>query len=165
MSVSNRSILGKEEFNFLPPDTPIGLNVGGQMFETTVEVLTIDPYSILASLCRRKTPIRPNHDGIFYLDRDWWLFRHILSFLRSGVLPRELEILKELYKEASFYRMEKLQRAIEEIPVDQVIQYSPAAYVASSGLPLVGDGGGSLLGGSEGRSGSSRGGSRSALTF
>lgn len=128
------SILAKEEFNFLPPDTPIGLNVGGQMFETTVDVLTVDPYSVLASLCRRKPPIRPNADGIFYLDRDWWLFRHILSFLRSGVLPRELEILKELYKEASFFRMEKLQRAIEEIPMDQVIQYSPAAYVASSGL-------------------------------
>jgi hypothetical protein len=96
------SIFGKDEFNFLPVDTPIGLNVGGQMFESTVEILIVDPFSVLASLCRQRPSIKPNADGIFYLDRDWWLFRHILSFLRSGVLPRELEILKELYKEAFF---------------------------------------------------------------
>lgn len=154
--------MNKDEFNFLPMDTPIGLNIGGQMFETTVEVLTVDPYSVLAALCRRKPPIKPNPDGVFYLDRDWWLFRHILSFLRSGVLPRELEILKELYKEASFYRMEKLQRAIEEIPVDQVIQYSPAAYIASSGLPL--SNGGDPFGSDGMRRSSSRNG-RESITF
>lgn len=107
------------------------------MFETTVEVLTADPYSLLAAICRRKSPIRANGDGVFYFDRDWWLFRHILSYLRSGVVPRELDVLKELYKEASFYRLEKLQRAIEEIPVDQVINYSPAAYVAGDGAGIL----------------------------
>lgn len=112
----------------------MGLNVGGQMFETTVEVLTADPYSILAACCRTKSPIMAGNDGVFYFDRDWWLFRHILTFLRSNKLPRELEVLKELYKEASFYRLEKLQRAIEDIPVDQVINYHPLVNVAAAGL-------------------------------
>jgi hypothetical protein len=129
--------MSKEEFSFLPRETSIVINVGGQVFETTVEVLTSDPYSVLAACCRHKSPIQPNRDGIYFFDRDWWLFRHILSFLRNGVLPRELDILKELYREASFYRLEKLQRAIEEIPVDQVIHYAPSIYTTHSGLPMT----------------------------
>ena len=43
-----------------------------------------------------------------------------MAFLRSHVLPNELETLKELYQEATFYRLETLQRAIEEIPLDQI---------------------------------------------
>lgn len=126
----------KDEFSFMSPDTAIGLNVGGQMFETTVAILTTDPYSLLAACCRRKSPIRASTaDGVYFFDRDWWLFRHILSYLRSGVLPRELDVLKELYEEASYYRLEKLQRAIEELPMDQVVNYAPVAQVASSGIP------------------------------
>lgn len=119
----------------MPPETAIGVNVGGQVFETTVAVLTVDPYSLLSACCRRKSPVRASSDGVYFFDRDWWLFRHILSYLRSGVLPRELNVLKELYEEASFYRLEKLQRAIEELPMDQVVNYAPAAQIASSGIP------------------------------
>ena len=102
------------------------LNVGGQLFETTPSVLVRDPYSILAGLCRKEPVIAPDaKTGIFYIDRDWWLFRHILAFLRSNILPNELETLKELYVEASFYRLESLQRAIEDLPLDQVANTSP----------------------------------------
>eukprot|EP00981_Chlorochromonas_danica_P013883 scaffold7012_cov166-Ochromonas_danica.AAC.7 len=118
-------VLAKEEFVFHTPDTVITINVGGQIFETTVEVLTVDPYSLLATICRIKPLITPLPDGTFYFDRDWWLFRHILSFLRSRKLPNELDTLKELYKEASYYRLESLQRAIENIPTDQVVNFSP----------------------------------------
>jgi hypothetical protein len=111
------------------------MNVGGQLFETPVEVLTADPYSILAACCRVETPIKPDDEGIFYFDRDWWLFRHILTFLRTNRLPNEMETLKELYKESSFYRLEKLQRAIESIPVNQVTNYSPQITVLAEGLP------------------------------
>jgi hypothetical protein len=126
-------IMIKDEFSLLDAETCITVNVGGQYFETTVQVLTVDPYSLLASCCRVKPLIQPGTNGAFYFDRDWWLFRHILSFLRSRKLPNELETLKELYKEASYYRLESLQRAIEAIPADQVVNYSPHITVTIPG--------------------------------
>lgn len=127
-------ILSKDEFSFLKPDIPIGLNVGGQIFETDVATLTKDPYSILAGVCRLKPIIEPTKEGLFYFNRDWWLFRHILSFLKSSVLPNELETLKELYTEASFYRLESLQVAIENIPLSQLSNLTPQIAVTWPGL-------------------------------
>ena len=127
--------MGRPEFTFLEPEAAIGLNIGGQMFETTVNVLTRDPYSILAACCRIDSTMPPEpHTGVFYFDRDWWLFRHILSFLRSNVLPNELETLKELYTEASFYRLESLQRAIEDIPLSEVSNATPSINVTWPGF-------------------------------
>jgi hypothetical protein len=108
------------EFQFLPYDTVIHLNIGGQIFETNVAVLTADPYSLLAACCRENPLFQRDEDGAFYFDRDWWLFRHIIAYLRSHKLPRDLETLKELYQEASFYRLRKLQAAIEDLPVSEV---------------------------------------------
>lgn len=129
------SFASQSEFTFLDPDTPIGLNIGGQIFESDVATLTKDPYSILAALCRRDAPIiEPTRQGIFYLNRDWWLFRHILTFMRTNKLPNELETLKELYMEASFYRLESLQRAIEQIPISSLSNLTPQIAVTWPGL-------------------------------
>ena len=129
-----KELLEKTEFHFLEPEAYVGINVGGQIFETTAGVLCRDPYSILAGICRVSPCLSPNEDGIFYFDRDWWLFRHILSYLRSNVLPNELETLKELYQEASFYRLESLQRSIEDIPIDQITNVSPQISVTWPGI-------------------------------
>ncbi len=96
-------------------------NVGGQIFETTAGVLTREPFSVLAAYCR-VSPIMPCEptSGVFFIERDWWLFRHILTYLRSNVLPNEFETLKELYLEAAFYRLEGLQKAIENLPLEEV---------------------------------------------
>ncbi len=128
------SIMSKDEFIFREAEASIGLNIGGQLFEADVLTLTRDPYSILAACCRVKPIVEPGADGVFYFDRDWWLFRHILAFLRSSALPNELETLKELYVEASYYRLESLQRAIENIPVDQLASNSPHITVTWPGL-------------------------------
>ncbi len=123
------------EFSFCPSETAIGINVGGQIFETTCDVLTKDPYSLLAALCRTVQPIMAvNEEGLFFFDRDWWLFRHILSFLRSNSLPTEIETLKELYTEASFYRLESLQRAIEAIPLTSISNLTPQITTTWPGL-------------------------------
>ena len=111
----------RNELQFLDPEDYITLNIGGQLFETTVDILTRDPFSILAACCRKKPLFKTCDDGkTIFFDRDWWIFRHVLSYLRSNILPNELETLKELYKEASFYRLESLQRSIEEIPVSEI---------------------------------------------
>lgn len=128
-----RSLGSIPELDFLHPDTIITINVGGQIFESTVTVLTTDPYSVLACLCRTECPVPYQCGGgadtgllssqsqrVFFFDRDWWIFRHVMSFLRSELLPSDLDTLKELYKEAIYYRMQSLQKAIENFPINQV---------------------------------------------
>ena len=48
------------------------------------------------------------------VDRDWWLFRLVLIFLRDGLVPADRSTALQLYREASFWRLNTLQRAIEE---------------------------------------------------
>ncbi len=98
---------------FLAPETPILLNVGGQVFQTTVGVLTVDKFSILAALCTTDPPLSKDSTGCFFIERDWWVFRYILQFLRNDSLPRDAPLLEEMYTEASFYRLNSLRRAIE----------------------------------------------------
>mmetsp|Transcript_20840 Transcript_20840/g.29969 ORF Transcript_20840/g.29969 Transcript_20840/m.29969 type:complete len:174 (-) Transcript_20840:98-619(-) len=119
------SVVTTKELSFVDLNTVIYLNIGGQLFESTAEVLTRDPFSILAALCRKECPMPCEEDQrTFFFDRDWWIFRHILSYLRSSVLPTDLDTLKELYTEASYYRIELLQKAIEEIPLDRIRDYN-----------------------------------------
>ena len=108
---------GKARQNFVAPDTRINLNVGGQIFETTAGILCKDRWSVVAALCDRDEPIiAPDDDGTFFLDRDWWIFRHILNWLRTDALPQDPMVLLEMYNEAMFYRVEGLCRAIKALP-------------------------------------------------
>eukprot|EP01031_Cornospumella_fuschlensis_P037421 gene37421-45442_t len=91
------------------------INVGGLMFEAPLSVLSRDKESLLAQLCGPTPPLLPDPDGnFFYFDRDWWLFRYILTFLRDGALPDDRQLLAQLYKEAGFWNLVELQMAIEE---------------------------------------------------
>jgi len=119
------------EYDFIDSDEIVRMNIGGQVFEATAGALTRDPNSILAGICR-KTPII---DGVgepvtYYFERDWWIFRHIMNYLRSNILPNELETLKEMYTEASYYRLESLQKSIEDVPLERVVSdVAPQMYL------------------------------------
>jgi hypothetical protein len=130
---------GDSMLNFVPSETQIMLNVGGQVFQTTAGVLTKDKFSILASLCTENPPLEQDDDGCFFVERDWWVFRYILQFLRNDTLPRDSGLLEEMYTEASFYRLNSLRRAIE-------VRASTLTVNQSKGSPLKKSrGGGGLL--------------------
>mmetsp|Transcript_37876 Transcript_37876/g.48817 ORF Transcript_37876/g.48817 Transcript_37876/m.48817 type:complete len:290 (+) Transcript_37876:78-947(+) len=94
------------------PEVPrVKLNVGGQVFEVTETVLKRDEESFLASLCDREVP----EGEILFIDRDWWIFRYLIQFLRDGILPDDSTTLSQLYKEAKFWKTKSLMKAIEEI--------------------------------------------------
>ena len=107
------------EFDFVDPNSLILLNVGGQLMELQAGILCRDPASILAALCRRVPPKPIGTEG-FFIDRDCWIFRHIINYLRYDTLPSEVDTLKELYREASYYRLSSLQHAIEMLPVGRI---------------------------------------------
>jgi hypothetical protein len=90
------------------------INVSGLMFEAPVSVLKRDKNSLLAQLCSADPPVVPDPEGFFYFDRDWWLFRYILNFLRDGRLPDDRTLLAQLYREAGFWHLHEMQVAIEE---------------------------------------------------
>ena len=93
----------------------VRLNVGGQVFETSKGVLSRDPDSLLHAIVSSNSPLEIDTAGAFYIDRDWWLFRHILRFLRDGRLPEDRELLSQLYFEADYYNLVTLRRAIREL--------------------------------------------------
>lgn len=95
------------------------LRVGGQLFEISKEVLCQDEYSLLAALCQQGSPANTSVEGsakfeTVVVDRDWWLFRFIVIFLRDGLVPDDRALALQLYREAAFWRLGTLQRAIEE---------------------------------------------------
>jgi hypothetical protein len=110
--------------NFLPKsllegaaDLPIALNVGGQSFQCSRTLLRKDPDSLLCALTDSDSPLLADMEegaAVACFDRDWWLFRYILAFLRDGTVPRDKEMLKRLYQEAVYWNLTSLQRKIEE---------------------------------------------------
>jgi hypothetical protein len=91
------------------------LNIGGLMFQVPNSTLRRDPKSLLAQLTNvADSPIQPDQGGVYYFERDWWLFRYIVNFLRDGTLPDDRNLLAQLYRECSFWNLAQMQRAIEE---------------------------------------------------
>jgi BTB/POZ domain len=86
----------------------------------SVELLTKDPFSLLAACCRLNPPFHFSDERNASFDRDWWLFRHIVTYLRTGLLPDELDTLTELYTEACYFRLEALKKSIEDVPVGKL---------------------------------------------
>lgn len=111
------------EYDFVSGDTLVILNISGQIVELPAEILCRDPASVLASYCRKSPPAGQRE--VHFIDRDSWIFRHILNYLRDDTLPSELDTLKELYREASFFKLSSLQRAIEELPVGRISRPQP----------------------------------------
>ncbi|CAM9281256.1 unnamed protein product [Ectocarpus sp. 8 AP-2014] len=107
----------------------VRLNVGGQLFEASTAVLRRDPACLLAALCHDGGPLRADLDGTINVDRDWWMFRYIIKFLRDGILPTDTTLLTQLYREAGYWRCESLKRAIEE----QMHLYRSSLGVGASG--------------------------------
>lgn len=90
------------------------INVGGQIFEFHASFVKHDPDSLLAALAADDCPLYDGSHRIPYVDRDWWTFRYVLSFLRDAVLPTSRTLVLQLYREATFWRLSTLRRAIEE---------------------------------------------------
>lgn len=134
-NASERTKLTKEAvdlgMDFVEDTRPICLNVGGKRFETTAGILTSDRFSILAAICQtgesrrrlhekyeeagssHRRTLTPDEDGSYFIDRDWWIFQHIMVFLGNALLPDDPLLLEEMYTEAMFYRLQSLRRAIE----------------------------------------------------
>ncbi|CEP09255.1 hypothetical protein [Parasitella parasitica] len=93
-------------------DEKIKLNVGGQLFETSLTTLRKDPNSMLASMFSDNSTIQPDADNSYFIDRDGTYFRFVLNYLRDLRIPagvtQDPKIMDELMQEARFYGLNDL---------------------------------------------------------
>ena len=96
-------------------ESSIKLNVGGNVYQTSLETLTKHPESLLAEMFSASFNLKQSDDGCYFVDRDGTHFRHILNYLRSGTAP-VLSVLKtdaeEILHEAEYYGLVGLVKAI-----------------------------------------------------
>ncbi|KAM9850507.1 BTB/POZ domain-containing protein KCTD12.1 [Aulostomus maculatus] len=94
----------------------IELNVGGQVYVTRHKTLTAVPDSLLWNMFSKKSPKELARDtkGRFFLDRDGFLFRYILDYLRdlNLVLPDYFPERSRLQREADFFQLRDLAKRL-----------------------------------------------------
>lgn len=96
----------------------IDLNVGGQLYTTTLATLTKDPFSVLSNLFDGVSQPTPKDSrGRYFIDRDGLLFRYVLDFLRNLnlTLPDDFNELDRLLAEAKFFNLSGMQEAIADV--------------------------------------------------
>ena len=93
-------------------DERITLDVGGQIFATTLSTLRSDPDSMLAAMFSGRHALQRTPEGHVFIDRDPTHFRMVINYLRDGerALPKalrdrgdEADYYGELLAEADFY--------------------------------------------------------------
>ncbi|EYU18185.1 hypothetical protein MIMGU_mgv1a0116241mg, partial [Erythranthe guttata] len=93
----------------------IRLNIGGKKFCTTIDTLTQrEPDSMLAAMFSGRHTVQDSDKGYVFVDRDGKHFRHILNWLRDGVVPtlKDSEY-SELLREAEYFQLLGLMDGIK----------------------------------------------------
>ncbi|KAJ3592601.1 hypothetical protein NHX12_007728 [Muraenolepis orangiensis] len=101
---------------FSPFPEIVELNVGGQVYVTRHTTLVAVPDSLLWTMFSKKTPkeLARDNKGRFFLDRDGFLFRYILDYLRdlNLVLPDYFPERSRLQREADFFLLRELSKRL-----------------------------------------------------
>ncbi|XP_008290909.1 BTB/POZ domain-containing protein KCTD12-like [Stegastes partitus] len=110
----------------------VELNVGGQVYVTRLETLTAAPNSLLWAKFTQSSPAELPKDskGRFFFDRDGFLFRYILDYLRDSelFLPEFFKEKRRLQKEADFFLLPELSKRLAAASKD-------SSYTEDSGDP------------------------------
>uniref|UniRef100_A0A8C5CP65 Potassium channel tetramerisation domain containing 12.2 n=1 Tax=Gadus morhua TaxID=8049 RepID=A0A8C5CP65_GADMO len=121
----------------------VELNIGGQMYTTRLETLNAVPNSLLWNTFSQGSPKFAARDsgGRFFFDRDGFLFRYILDYLRDSnfVLPDSFRERGRLQKEADFFLLHDFSKRLDgdsevDSPHSAVSAVSPV--VGPLGNPL-----------------------------
>ncbi|KAK3446434.1 hypothetical protein EUGRSUZ_A02129 [Eucalyptus grandis] len=96
----------------------VRLSIGGKKFSTTVDTLSQrEPDSMLAAMFSgRHVVCRDPDTGYVFVDRDGKHFRHILNWLRDGVIPTLSDSdYSQLLREAEYYQLLGLMDGIHSL--------------------------------------------------
>ncbi|XP_006629936.2 BTB/POZ domain-containing protein KCTD8 isoform X1 [Lepisosteus oculatus] len=94
----------------------VELNVGGQVYVTKHSTLVSIPDTILHSMFTKKQvkDLPRDNRGRFFIDRDGFLFRYVLDFLRDKqlVLPDHFPEKERLLREAEHFQLNDLLKLL-----------------------------------------------------
>lgn len=93
---------------------PVSLNVGGDVYTTTLDTLTRYRDSMLGAMFGGQIPVLRDERGNVFIDRDGKVFRYILNYLRTGSLdlPRGFKELALLRREVDFFQIRPLMEEV-----------------------------------------------------
>ena len=108
----------------------MSLNVGGEIYTTTLDTLTRCRDSMLGAMFTGQIPVLRDNNGNVFIDRDGRVFRHILNYLRSSSLdlPDGFSELNLLRREADFYQIHPL--------LEEIRHYEASVALGLRGGPL-----------------------------
>uniref|UniRef100_A0A8C3K2N5 BTB domain-containing protein n=1 Tax=Calidris pygmaea TaxID=425635 RepID=A0A8C3K2N5_9CHAR len=113
-----------------PLSSGLKLNVGGQVYVTRRCTVVSVRDSLLWRMFSQQQPSELPRDskGRFFLDRDGFLFRYILDYLRDLqlVLPEHFPERSRLQREAEYFQLPDLARRLAQARVTRV--YSLKSY-------------------------------------
>ena len=118
---------------------PVQLNVGGQIFVTTLDVLTKHESSLLATEVTKAIAERSvdnNDNSPLFLDANGDVFAYILSWLRRGVIPHDLPAYESalLLAEAKFWQLDELLKALSGEPHESTVSGAHGYRVSQTKL-------------------------------
>ncbi|XP_015264512.1 PREDICTED: BTB/POZ domain-containing protein KCTD12-like [Gekko japonicus] len=94
----------------------VELNVGGQVYITRHNTLTSIPGSLLWEMFTQKNirSLARDNKGRFFVDRDGFLFRYILDYMRDQqlVLPEHFPERSRLQREAEYFKLPELVKTL-----------------------------------------------------
>lgn len=113
-----------------PLRDPVSLNVGGEIYTTTLDTLTHYRESMLGAMFTGQMPVRRDHRGHVFIDRDGKIFRYILNYLRSNSLdlPDGFSEVALLRREADFFQIRPL--------LEEIRQYERSLPLSLKGGPM-----------------------------
>ena len=95
--------------------TIVELNIGGELYTTSLTTLLRDPESLLANIFSGQQRITRDSRGRFFIDRDGRLFKFVLDFLRNNnlTLPDKFTEYERLLLEAEYYEIKGLIKSVK----------------------------------------------------
>ncbi|XP_073439540.1 BTB/POZ domain-containing protein KCTD8 [Dendrobates tinctorius] len=109
------TILPISEMSYPFPDV-VELNVGGQVYVTKYSTLTSVPDSTLYSMFSRNNvkELPRDNRSRFFIDRDGFLFRYVLDYLRDKQLslPDHFPEKERLLREAEYFQLSDLVKLL-----------------------------------------------------
>ncbi|XP_060105058.1 BTB/POZ domain-containing protein KCTD12-like [Heteronotia binoei] len=115
MALADNASCAKPSDDMVFPEI-IELNVGGQVYITRHNTLTSIPGSLLWEMFTQKNirSLARDNKGRFFVDRDGFLFRYILDYMRDQqlVLPEHFPERSRLQREAEYFKLPELVKTL-----------------------------------------------------
>ncbi|KAJ7310354.1 hypothetical protein JRQ81_007264 [Phrynocephalus forsythii] len=115
MALADNTGCGKPGDDMVLPEI-VELNVGGQVYITRRSTLASVPGSLLWEMFTQKNSrsLARDSKGRFFVDRDGFLFRYILDYMRDRqlILPEHFPERGRLQREAEFFQLPELAQSL-----------------------------------------------------